>query len=193
MIDVEFQIAGDENIKSPISIVIAETRSCAPAFPRAAKFRPDIGESTVAVVVIETGEAEVAHIYVRAPVVIVVANSHSHAPPLVCHARFFSNVLELPVSQIAIERGARRLLLALHRSDGRSIEEKDVRAAITVIVKDRHSAGRSLDYVILLRASGVMFEPCERSPRSQVFKDHWSLWFRDSDRSPRSVCAGRSG
>ena len=85
---------------------------------------------------IETGGTPICHVNVRPAIVIVVTYRNTKAPTFVRDPGLAGNILKFPVTQVVIERGARRLFLPLHRRDGRTVQEINVRPAVAVVVKD---------------------------------------------------------
>ena len=139
IVEIDLHVTRNKKIQAAIAIVIAPARACAPAFARDAYYFRNIGERAVAIVAIQTRDAEVADKQIGAAIIVVITNCNAHSPTLVRDSGFVSNIFKLPVTEISIERGAGCFFLASYRRHRRSVYEVDVRTSIGVVIKDRHA------------------------------------------------------
>src|ERR1044072_7985380 len=140
IVEIDLHITRDKKIETAIAVVVAPARTRAPAFASNAYFFRNIGERAVAIVSVETRDAEVADKDVGPSIVVVVAHRDTHSPTLVRDSGFIGDIFKLPVTEISIKRGARRFFLAAQRGHRRSVYEIDIGASIQVVIKDRNAA-----------------------------------------------------
>jgi hypothetical protein len=97
----------------------------------------------------EGGRRIAGHKKIGEPVVIVIGGRNAHAVEgLAFDARLQCHIFELPVAQVSIERVARLPLVPSIRRFA-SVDEEEVRKAITVIIEKRDSAAHRFDQVTI--------------------------------------------
>src|SRR5260370_23839578 len=127
----------------------------APAPARHTRLGGDIGESSVAIVVIQDVFSVARDIQIRVAIIIVVADGHAHTIVSVTgigQARLLGHIREgaiailpekpIPIPGIVTLEVVRRLHWTRKMS---AIDEKDVEQSIIVIVKKRNSTGHGFD------------------------------------------------
>ena len=118
--------------------------------PRA--FR-DVGESPVAVVVIESVAVHASYEDIHKPVVIVVADGNSDVEALADHACCGGYVHKRAITVVA-EEAVGVLRTIFHQiGHGRAIYDVDIQQTIVVVIEDRDSAGHGLRQVLSRRAA----------------------------------------
>ncbi len=156
-LDCEIDIVADEKIEIPVAIEIHPRGASRPVRIIDAGFARDIGEGTVAIIVIEHVAAEVGHVEIEEAVVIIVAGSHAHAIADVSHSGFFSDVdesqltrfgqqiFEQPVARFPAGRGREERFAAV---EGRALHQIDVQVAVVIVVEQRHAGTHDLGHVV---------------------------------------------
>src|SRR5229473_3985851 len=86
-----------------------------------ARFRRDIGERTIAVVVVEHATIEICNIKVFPAVIVVVSDGGAKAPAAMREARLGSHIGESAIVVIVVEL-AGMALLGLQILDGRAVD-----------------------------------------------------------------------
>ena len=104
-------VVGDDQIEPAIFVVIEPSGAGGPsAFVGDAGFGGDIGEGSVAVVVIENGAAVAGDVEIGIAVVIEIADRNALAVvSFAADAGFFGDVGKSSVAVVVIERGAQRM------------------------------------------------------------------------------------
>ena len=80
-------VAGNEQIKAAVAIVIAKAGACGPVAESNARALGDVSKRAVVVIAVEAVFAEVCHVEIRPAVVIKVAHGHAKTPAVVGYAR----------------------------------------------------------------------------------------------------------
>ena len=156
MIEIDFDVAADEQIEPAVPIVIGEAAACGPAPGGHTGLLGDVRERAVMVVAVEPIPAQGGDVEVFPAVTVDIGRAHAHAPTGMSDSRLVSHVLEFAGPQIPIERAARRgrPLRGVH---GQRIHEVHIDQAVVVEIEQRDAAAHRLDDVPLVRR-GVMLE-----------------------------------
>jgi len=147
---IEINIIGDEEIKMAVAIVIHEGAAGVPALASAgdAGFFADVGESAVAVVVVENIFAEVGDEEIVETVVVVVADADGLSPAGMGEAGFGGDIGEGAVAIIFEEmRGG--LLAGGETFEAGSIDEKNVEPAVVVVIVEGDAAACGLEEIFI--------------------------------------------
>ncbi len=146
-------VIGHYQVQQAVVVVIEPGRADAQhpwRFPTDARLFGDIGEGSVAVVVIQGVPPGAANEDVLEAVIIVIAHGDAQivADVFAKEPRFPGHVLERAVSFVAkqavVERGAD----FLHLRQLRAVGEEDVHFAVVVVVEDGDAAGHRLHEVL---------------------------------------------
>ena len=146
-----FDVVGDEQIEPAVFVVIEPSRAGGPsAFIRDTSFRGDVGESAVAVVVIEDGAAVASHVEIGIAVVVEVADGDSLAVvAFAADAGFFSDVGESSVAVVVIKRAA-QWMRRLVDIGGGGLDEVEIHQAILVIVEPGDSSAHGFEIILFV-------------------------------------------
>ena len=148
--EIEVHIVGDHEVEMAIAVVIDEGAAVAPGFAGAsdARFFAYVGESAVAVVVIEDVFSVVGDVKIFPAVVVIVADAHALAPTGVREAGFLRDVGKGSVVIVVVEV-ARRSSLGGRCVESGAVDNEDVRPAIVVVIEDGDAGSGGLDDVFL--------------------------------------------
>src|SRR5580704_2667523 len=130
---VEVDEAADKEIEAAVVVVVEPDGAGAPAAGGDAGFGGDVGESTVAVVVIEDARGVLRHVNIRKAVAIVVANGDAHAVGVATDAGFLCDVSKCAVAIVFVERVAQRRI-RIEEVALAAIDEINVHPAVVVVV-----------------------------------------------------------
>src|ERR1700683_1762982 len=98
---VNIDVAGYVHVQIAVAIEVSKRASCMPFHvPAQARGSSDFGESSVAVVLIEEGEADGGDQDIRIAVVIVVRRICAGSPVSIRETRALGDIFEFTVSQI---------------------------------------------------------------------------------------------
>src|SRR4029077_2091917 len=135
-----------------VVVVIAESRAGAPATGIAhAGFSSDVGERSIAIVVIEHGAVEISNVEIFPSVVVVVANRQAEAPSTVRDPGFGAYVGEGAVVIVAVELVGMALAGA-HVFQGGAVDQEDVHPAVVVVIEDGDASAHGLNDVAFFQA-----------------------------------------
>src|SRR5712671_3277012 len=133
----------------PIAIIIDESTARSPSFAGAAHagFIAYVGKRAVPIVVIQNIFPVVGDVQIFPSVVVVVAHANALSPTGVRQSGLVRDVAERPIMVVAIQViggafGGKSLEL-------RAVDNKDVRPAIVVVIKDGNTRTGSLNNVFL--------------------------------------------
>src|SRR6266536_6169702 len=122
-----------------------------------------IGESSIAVVVIQNAAAVPENEQVREAVIVVVADRDPHAEEVFCaYTGPDGHVTERSVSIVAVESASSRLRWFVGASGG-AIHQIKVEQTVLVVVNPAAAGAHGLDQKFLRRGSVVMLESDARS------------------------------
>ena len=135
----------------PVAVVVHKS---APGPPRLAGTAhsclvADVAKRAVPVVVVQHILAVVADVQIGVAVVVVVADAHALSPPGMHEPCLLRDIGEGAVVIISIEMIAGRSLAGRRPLKLGAIDDKDVRPAVVVEIKDRHASPGSLNDVLL--------------------------------------------
>ena len=109
---IVMNVAGNEEIETPVSIVIAEGCAVRPVTQTNSRFFAYVSECAVVIVVVQTVIAVIGNKDIRPAIVVKVADGHAEAPSVVRDTRFGCHIGKGPVVVVVEERGMRRSLLS---------------------------------------------------------------------------------
>ena len=153
---VEVQVAGDEQVQVPVTVVVQEAAPGAPPVRRTGDPRAlrDVRERPVAVVVVEDALSPVGDEEVVVAVVVVVADAAALSPAGMREARLLGDVGERAVA-VVVEEVAPGPAVADSGVEARAVHEEDVEPAVVVVVEERGAASHLLqDELLVVRAAG---------------------------------------
>ena len=169
MIEVEFQVIGDEKIQMTIPIVIKEGASRAPSDLgiHQAGFSGDIFKSTVPEITVKPIVAEVSAKQILIAVVVVVAYAHAVCPANRLKSRLPGDVGKCAIAIVLVKpigcSGRSALQLG-------AAEKEDIDPSIVVVVKERATASIGFDDVIIMVCTAVDHRRNEPSGGRNVAK-----------------------
>ena len=157
-------IVGDQKIEPAVFVVVKPSRAGRPfAFICDARFCGDVGERSIAIIVIENGAAIAGHVKIRVAVVVVV--SDGDALPVVSRAAdagLFGDVGKGSVAVVVIQRRAQRMRWLINIR-GRRLNEIQIQQAVLVVVDPAHARAHCLQVILFVRLRGVLHESDSRS------------------------------
>ena len=167
----EIHIARDEEVHFAVAVVIDEAAPGAPWASRGLQtgFLRDVGERTIAVVVIQNRLSPVGHGQIKISVVVVIAHARALSPTRVREAGFGGDVCERAVVIIVVEMRGRRLIWR-EPGDGRAVGQKNVRPAVVVVIENHGAVAGRLDDEFLVRVSAVDVERRHARARRDVLE-----------------------
>src|SRR5262249_22677600 len=118
------------------------------------RFFTDIGESAVAVVVIENIFAKIADEQIIEAVVVVVADADALSPAGVCNTSLECHVGKGAVA-IVLEEMRDRFLANRKTFEPRTINEKNIEPAVVVVIVERNTAARGFEQIFVLMFAAV--------------------------------------
>ena len=152
------EVAGYKQIQFPIVVVVKESCRYGPSACRHSRLRRNIGESAVAIVVVEDVLPIVGDINIRKTIVVVVPDSNSHSVVRVSgvlqaglhsdvgeRAVFVLTVKTVPVCRVVPLEVSRTAKWVRHVA---CIHQKNIEQAIIVVIDQGHAAGHSLNQVL---------------------------------------------
>ena len=148
---IEIDVVGDEQIEVAVAIVVDEGAAGIPAraFARHASLLADVGESAVAVVVIQNVLAEVGDEQIVPSVVVVVADANTLSPARVRDSGLRSDVGESAIA-IVLEKMRSRLAARGKAFQARAVHQKNVEPSIVVVVVEGNAATGGFEQVFVL-------------------------------------------
>ena len=130
----EIAEAADEEIELAIVVVVEPDGATTPAGRRHAGLVRHVGESAIAIVVIENAARVLGHVQVGQAIAVVVAHRHPHPVGAAAHTGLRGDVAEGPIPVVAIEgvaqRGRRRIEVA-----GTAVDQVNVHPAVVIVVQ----------------------------------------------------------
>src|SRR5580700_3027843 len=120
-----------------VAVIVDEGAAIAPGFAGTcdASFFGDVGESAIAVIVIEDVFSVVSDVEIFPAVVVVVADANALAPSGVGQASFLRDVGKSSVMIIMIEVACRNFARR-KRAEAGAVHDEDVGPAVVVVVED---------------------------------------------------------
>ena len=148
---IEINVVGDEQIETPVAVVVDEgaARIPARAFARHASLLADIGERAVAVVVIQNVLAEVGDEQIVPAVVVIVADANALSPSRVRDAGLRGHVGEGAVAIIAKQMRS-RFAAGGKALEPRSVHQKDIEPSVIVVIVEGNAAARGFEQILVL-------------------------------------------
>ena len=164
VVDVPFQVVDYDEVEQAVVVHVhpgggdGPERSVLGVGLVEAGLGGDVGEGSVAVVVIERVAINAGHEDVFVPVIVVVADGDADVVSGSGEARFFCHVSEVSVAvvfeeAIGIFRG-----IFFQRFYVGAVAEEDVKFAVVVVVEDRHAACHGFGRVALRSFAAVQLE-----------------------------------
>ncbi len=143
----ELHELADKQVELPVIVIIEPDRARAPA--RSGDARPfgDIGERTVAVVVIENAAAVLRNVEVGKSISIVVPHGYALSVAPGCDARFFGDIGKTAVVIIAVE-GVAQGWSRVKEVTFATVHEIDIHPAVIVVVEECTSGTRRLRQIL---------------------------------------------
>src|SRR6476659_1569585 len=117
LLEINFHVAGNEEIQTPVAIVVSPGCSGAPSFSRYTKLLCYIRECSVAVVVIQTRNSKIRDVQIGPTIIVVITDCHTKSPAFIRNTSRFSYIFKLPVAQIVEESRSWRFLASFHCRD----------------------------------------------------------------------------
>ena len=147
---VERDVIRNEKVEAPVAVIIKESAARSPPAraARYARFRRNVGERPVAIVVVQDVVPPVGHEEVFKPVVIVISDANALTPTVADQAGFIRHVGEGPVAVI-VEEMVRGLLTGGKAREPRSVDQKNIQPAVVIVIEEGDAAARSLEDVSL--------------------------------------------
>ena len=131
MVAFKLDIARDEEVEHPVSVVVEEGGRTPPAFIPEPRAVGRVRKDASSVVDEETVRTEVGDIEVGVAVCVDVADGDAHAVPAVSEARRSGGVLEAPVRPLQEERVLRSASRARRAvSVSMTVDEIEVQVAV---------------------------------------------------------------
>ena len=154
MVDVEVDVARNEEIHEAVAIVVGPGGSGAEAASADAGLLGHIFELAIAQVAIERIPAEAGDVNVRQAVVVEVGDGHAHAPAFASQSGAVGDVGEFEIRVLMVKRdhGIAALAVAIDR---RAVHRDDVELAIVVAVDETDATAHGFDDVFLFRSGNV--------------------------------------
>src|ERR1700751_4788374 len=131
---VELSKLTDEEIESPIVIVIEPDRARGPAPTRYARFFGDVSKCSIAVVAIENIAPPLRDVNVWKAIVVVVAPSYSPSIAAAGHTSLIGHVGKGSVTVIAIQRIEKRRLRRI-KIRLAAVDQVNVQPAVVVVIE----------------------------------------------------------
>ena len=154
---IDLRVPVDEQVQSPVAVVVAESRACGPAAHRHPGLLAHVGEGSVVVVVIQAVLAVVGHVEVGPAIVVVSPTAQPYPHRSLATPAFSRDVGERSVVVVMKQRRVRRRCFARQGVVGRAVHQVDVEPAVVVVVDQAHSRPLGLENEALFRrAGGVM-------------------------------------
>ena len=146
---VGVHVVGDEQIEVAVAVEIGERAARAPQ-PGAADARGagDVGEDSVAAVVVQHVRAEVRDVEIDPAVVVVVAGAGAHAVLAMLDAGPGRDVLERAVAAVPVQ-AVPRLLRDRRIGERSAVDQEDVDPAVVVVVEEQPARAHGLDQVFV--------------------------------------------
>src|ERR1700722_465916 len=132
-----------------VAVIVDESTAGAPCFTRAcdAGFLTDVGECSIAIVVIEDILAIVRDVQILEAIVVIVADADALAPAGVCEAGFLSDIGEGAVVVVAVEMIRWSFLRSEAAVKLCAVDDEDVGPAVVIIVEDRDASAGGFDNI----------------------------------------------
>jgi len=134
-----------------VAVIVDEGAAGAPCFTRAcdAGFLADVGEGSVAIVVIEDILAVIRDVQILEAIVVIVADTYALAPAGVREASFLSDIGEGAIVVVAVEMICGSFLPSEAAVERRAVDDEDIGPAIVVVVEDRDARAGGFENVFL--------------------------------------------
>jgi hypothetical protein len=100
----KINIVCHEQIEPAVVVIIAERGAGRPAAVSDSRFFGNVGESPIAVIVIEVIASQTGDVDIDPSIAIVIAGCHSHGPTRIGQPRLFGNVGKRAVAIVVVER-----------------------------------------------------------------------------------------
>src|SRR6266568_5268076 len=165
-------VAGDKQIEPAITVVVTPSGARRPVPKSDSSLLRDVGEGSVVIVMVKAVLSVVTHENVRPAVVVVVCYSRAETPAIIGHACFGRYIGKCTVVIVVEQRGVWRRLLALHRIEGRAVNQINVQPAVVVVVDQSHSRAVGVDDQLLVRRTHPVVPSGEASWFCDVFEDN---------------------
>ena len=155
----EIDEAAQKQIELAIVVVVEPDRARGPARGLEPGPLGDVGERTVAVVVIQRALAVRRHEQIGIAVIVVVADCSAHTEGAARHARLLRDVSERSVSIVLVERVSQRRLRR-EEVGGTRVHQVDVHPAVVVEIKERASRSAGF-WQVAVRRHRVVVHPLD--------------------------------
>jgi hypothetical protein len=149
--------AAHEQIQAPVVIVVEPDRAGGPSGGRQAGLFGDVGELSVAVIVIQDRAAVRGDKQVGKTVVVIVAHGYAHAESAAGYAGFFGHIGEGSVTVVLVKRVADGLL-GLVEIGRAAIHQIDIHPSVVVVIQECNARAHGLGQ-IMIRGRGVVVDP----------------------------------
>src|SRR6266704_2600603 len=137
IVEIPLKVAEDNKIKQAVIVQIDPSSTGGPTRTGNAGFFGNVGESAIAIVVVEFVAAVGSNVEICEAVVVVVSDSHAHAVAGTLQTRFFGDIFEGAIGFLAVEAvpviGTNLLREGALRSrilKGRAIDEENGEATV---------------------------------------------------------------
>src|SRR5215472_8596973 len=167
----EIDEAANEEIETPIIVIIKPHGAGGPAGSCNASFFSDIRECAVTVVVIEDAAAVLSHIEIGETVPVIIADGCPHAIAAAHDAGLFGNICKRTVAIVVVKGVAQR-------PGGRpeiartTIHQIDVHPAIVVVVKKCAACASGFREILLRRLAAGM-DKIDLGSGGKQFDERW--------------------
>ena len=135
----------------------------------------DIRESSVTIVMQEHVVAPKSNVQVHPPVVVVITRADALAPTGYSDASFLCHICEGPIAIVVIQV-AGGLLVLLKALQSSSVDQKDVRPSVIVVIEERRTAAGGFDDIFFRFLSAVLRLDPQSGTSSNILKmdPRWS-------------------
>src|SRR5437016_6235882 len=149
----------DEQVEPTILIVVKPPCAGRPSsFVRDSGLGRNLGERSVAVVVVKNGAPVACHVQIRIAVVVEVADGDAlPIVPFTAYTGFLGNISKGAIAVVVIKSAAQRMRRFVNVSCGR-LDEEQVHEPVLVIVDPGDPRAHSFQVILLLSLGGILNE-----------------------------------
>jgi len=132
-----------------VAVIVDESAAGAPCSARTCDpgFFADVGECSVAIVVIEDILAVVRDVQILEAIVVIVADTHALAPAGMREAGFLSDIGEGAVVVVAVEMIRGSFVRSEAAVELCAVDDEDVGPAVVIVIEDRDASAGGFDNV----------------------------------------------
>jgi hypothetical protein len=155
-----------------VAVIVDESAAGAPCFARAcdAGFLADVGECSVAIVVIKDILAVVSDVQILETIVVIVADTGALAPASVREAGFLSDIGEGAVVVVAVEMICGSFVCSEAAVELCAVDDEDIGPAVVIVVEDRDASAGGFDDVFFRGDAAEGVGHCEAGSFCDVYE-----------------------